>query len=71
MGIDEQPAYLIPQADVARRTEMIADHWRRQWLATRISRAGILDEVGAHTLRYPITNGAVVPVPPGDDVYSS
>jgi hypothetical protein len=61
LGIDNDPRYFIPQTDAACRAEMIADYWRRRWLSPRISRDGVLDEVGMHRLTYPITHGATVP----------
>lgn len=71
LGTDNQPTYLIPQEEDARRTDMISDYWRRRWLSPRISKARILDEVSTHTLCYPITHGATVPLAPNADEKSS
>lgn len=62
LGTDNRPMYFIPQEEAASSTDMISDYWRRRWLSPRISRSGILDEVSTHTLRYPITHGAMVPL---------
>jgi hypothetical protein len=67
LGFDKRPSYLIPQSTPRQRTDMIADYWRRRWLSTRVARLGILDEVAKHTLAYPITHGAMVPLSPDAD----
>lgn len=71
LGTDKQPMYLIPQAEATRRTELIADYWKRRWLSPRISKPGILDEVSTHTLSYPMTHGAMVPLALDADETSS
>lgn len=65
LGLDKRPSFLIPQSSPRRRTDMIAEYWRRRWLSSRIDKPGILEGVAKHTLAYPITHathGAVVPI---------
>ena len=63
LGLNARAQYLIPQSAPLRRTGEIAEYWRERWLAMRINRPGILDEVGKHTLAYPVTHGARVILP--------
>jgi len=53
-------AYL-PASNPRRRTEQLAEFWRRRWLDGRTGREGILDAVAQHTLDVPIRHGARVP----------
>ena len=41
----------------------LANFWRPRWLAPRIRRDGILDEVAGHRLTYPVTHGPRVVAP--------
>ncbi len=63
LGFDKRSSYLIPQARPRHLTEMIAKYWRWRWLSPRIRRPEILAQLLQHTLAYPITHGAVVPLP--------
>lgn len=62
LGLALRPKYLIPQAKPKLRTEMIAKYWIKRWLMNRITNPEVLNEVSAHTLSYPITHGARVPL---------
>lgn len=62
LGFDKRPAYLISQSNPKRKTAMIAEYWRLRWLLRRASRPDVLEQVATHTLAYPITHGAVVPL---------
>jgi len=66
-GFDQKPSYLIPQKNAGKHSEEIADYWRRRWLASRISRPGIIDAIAQHSLSYPIRHGATVPLPSNGD----
>lgn len=67
LGLDERPSYLISQSSPKEKTGLIIDYWYRRWLAARIARQNILDEVANHTLTYPIIHGAAVLIPPPID----
>lgn len=67
LGFDQRPLYLIPQSKPRRRTDLIVEYWRRRWLLRRINQPGILKQVAEHTLVYPITHGAVVPLATDDE----
>lgn len=67
LGFDKRPSYLIPQSMLQRRTEMIADYWRRRWLSPRIRRSEVTTQLSQHTLAYPISHGAMVPLPSDDE----
>jgi hypothetical protein len=66
LGFAQRPSYLIPQSAPCRRTEMITEYWRRRWLLRRLNQPSILEQVAKHTLTYPITHGAIVPLPAGE-----
>jgi len=70
VGAATRPRYLIPQTDARSRTAMIARYWQERWLRSRLQTPGVLDEVGRHTLCYPITHGARVPAPRHSEVGS-
>ena len=65
LGIDKRPSYIIPQANAKEKTELLADFWRKRWLASRINTPGILEKVASHTLTHPIRHGARVPLKNG------
>jgi len=67
LGISEHPSYLLPRSNVRRRTRSIADFWTHRWLSMRIQREGVLKDVEAHSLNYPLQHGARVVLPPADD----
>lgn len=63
LGLAKRAQYLIPQGNPQKKTELISEYWRRRWLLGRIGREGILEEVGRHTLAYPVSHGARVELP--------
>ena len=67
LGFEKRPSYLIPQSAPRRRTELIAEYWRRRWLSQRIRRPEVLSQLSQHTLAYPITHGAVVQLPASEE----
>jgi hypothetical protein len=62
LGFEDKPDYLLPVGDPRRSTDQLAAYWRRRWLAHRATQAEILESVKQHTLAYPVTHGARVPV---------
>lgn len=63
LGFTSSAKYFLPLARSAESTERLAEFWRKRWLAGRVTRPGILDEVEKHTLSYPISHGARVTLP--------
>jgi hypothetical protein len=61
LGRSLSPKYVIPVDNPELRTEMLADFWRKRWLASRLNFEGILDQVSLHRLCLPLQHGAVVP----------
>jgi hypothetical protein len=62
MGLSTKPKYIIPQTKPKIKTELIGRYWTKRWLNNRIEREEILEQVSNHTLSYPITHGARVPM---------
>lgn len=62
-GFGEHVRYLMPQTRAQARSEAIADYWRRRWLLNRLGKPGILEEVAAHRLTYPVQHAARVELP--------
>jgi hypothetical protein len=63
LGLDKTPKYFLALKKAAEQTELLAEFWRKRWLAGRIARDGTIEEVTKHTLSYPITHGARVILP--------
>jgi hypothetical protein len=63
LGRDKRPKYWLSLKNAEDSTKMLAEFWRKRWLAGRITRPGILEGVGKHTLSYPIVHGARVQLP--------
>jgi len=61
LGLAQRAAPIIPPTDQA--TVAIVDFWRERWLAKRIEREHVLEDVARHTLAYPIRHGARVRLP--------
>jgi hypothetical protein len=72
-GVDAKPKYFLSLANANEHTAKLGAFWRKRWLAGRITRPGILDEVEKHTLSYPVTHGARVrlPVDEGEDLFGN
>ena len=62
IGLDERPKYLIPQNKPKAGTEMISKFWIKRWLNNRAKKGEILNSLEQHSLSYPITHGARVPI---------
>ena len=63
LGLDAKPRYFFPLRKAVEATETLAGFWRKRWLAGRITRPGVLEELFKHTLSYPISHGARVILP--------
>ena len=61
LGRSHKPVFVLPQSNPRRRSELIADYWRRRWLSKRIENEKILADIEEHELTYPVTHGARVP----------
>lgn len=68
LGLDTAPKYFLPLRKVSEQTKQLAEFWRKRWLARRITRDGIIEEVTKHTLCYPIVHGARVILPTAGEV---
>jgi Domain of unknown function (DUF4338) len=62
LGLANRPKYFIQQDHPKDKSKLIGSYWIRRWLANRISNPEVLAQVAQHTLSYPITHGARVPV---------
>lgn len=63
LGVEPTPDYFFPQSDPKGKTKLIADYWRKRWLASRVKTPGILQRVAAHSTEVrPIKHGAQVEV---------
>lgn len=67
LGLDKKPLYLLPQSKPRHRTNSIANYWIKRWLAPRITKPGILEDMAEHKLCYPINHGARVPIGKNED----
>lgn len=66
MGLSDKPQYLVPLKKASQKTAAIANYWWKRWLCERIKRSDIIAQVSGHTLSYPITHGARVPMSADD-----
>lgn len=62
MGLAQRPKYFIPQVKPKLRTELIGNYWIKRWLLNRIKSEEVLNQIAAHTVSYPVTHGARVPL---------
>lgn len=63
LGRNLEPDYLFALDSVEEYTKKISQWWAERWLAKRIEREDILNDVARHSLTYPIRHGARVQVP--------
>jgi hypothetical protein len=72
LGADTKPKYFLSLKKAKHHSDLLAEFWRKRWLAGRVTRPGIIDEVSKHTLSYPVTHGARVPLPedPEPDLFN-
>jgi hypothetical protein len=62
LGLAKKPKYLFPQTQPKQKTELIGRFWIKRWLSNRMMNNEVLQQVEEHTLSYPITHGARVPI---------
>ncbi len=62
LGLSNTPKYFIHQARPQIKTQMIANYWIKRWLLKRINNSEVLIKVASHSLSYPISHGARVPL---------
>jgi hypothetical protein len=60
-----QAHYLLPRR--GRTEKAIGRFWIDRWLTRRIDVPGILEQVAQHSMAYPVSHGARVPLPDSDD----
>jgi hypothetical protein len=65
IGLSRRPIPILPHSDET--ASKVADYWRQRWLAKRLARPGILEEVAKHTLALPVSHGARVVMSPRSD----
>src|SRR5262249_52556730 len=63
LGLAKRRTPLIPAAEPAAGSRLLVDYWMRRWLAGRVEREGVLDQVASHRLVHPVTHGARVALP--------
>jgi len=64
MGFEKTPKYIIPVKKVKEKSDLISMYWIKRWLSKRIQKSEVLESIRQHTLSYPITHGAKVPLIP-------
>lgn len=62
LGMHSRPRFLFPVSNL-NDAEEISVYWHTRWLANRITRPEVLDQVASHTLERPVTHGARVVLP--------
>ena len=62
LGMRTKPQFLFAVSNL-NDSEQISGYWLTRWLADRIGRPGILDQVARHTLARPVAHGARVALP--------
>jgi hypothetical protein len=67
LGRIKQFRYLFPTKNPLQVTGLIAEYWRKRWLAMRVENNDRLDQVERHTLAYPVVHGARVVLPPSGE----
>jgi hypothetical protein len=60
LGLQAKPKYFFSLRGAEAQTEVLANYWRRRWLAGRIMNPANLKDVAQHTLSYPVKHGARV-----------
>jgi uncharacterized protein DUF4338 len=63
IGTAKRPRYLLSPRKPKEGTQILVDYWTRRWFVPRIARGDVLDNVRIHTLVYPVSHGARVPLP--------
>lgn len=71
LGRAKRPKYILSQTPREQGAVSLSKYWVDRWLFPRIRRPEVLETVTAHTLAFPVTHGARVPLPAGDDESAS
>lgn len=58
IGLGDRPKLILPGS--TETVSRLIDFWRARWLAKRIQKPGILEQVAGHSLSLPVTHGARV-----------
>jgi hypothetical protein len=58
---------LVPKAAAGKGLQLLFDFWLRRWLAGRVDRPDVLENVSSHTMVHPVTHGARVTLPDGEE----
>ena len=66
LGRDSKPRYRFSLRSLRRSSDGISSWWKERYLARRLLRDGVLDQVRQHTLIHPILHGARVQLPRSD-----
>ncbi len=69
LGLAQRPVPIIPAAEGT--AAAIVEFWRERWLTGRIEHEYVLEDVGRHTLIYPIRHGARVRLPSRADEHGA
>lgn len=64
LGIDQTPKYVLKAKSTEGATKRISDWWFERWARPRTEKVEVLEQIGRHTLVYPIGHGARVKLPP-------
>jgi len=67
LGVAKRRVPVVPGDIPANGSRRLIDFWMRRWLAPRIERSGVLDNVAANTLVHPIRHGARVALPGAEE----
>lgn len=62
IGLQSRVQYVFNQTKPRMTSELIAKFWIKRWLSNRVLNNEIMEQVKAHTLSYPVTHGARVPL---------
>jgi len=63
LGLDRNPKYLLPQSDPKAVSEQLIAFWRSRWLAARVRRDDVLEQVASNRTDFPVIHGARVNLP--------
>jgi len=63
LGMDRAPKYILKPNAAEISTERISKWWLERWASTRASKPEVLEQIGMHTLIYPVHHGARVKLP--------
>jgi hypothetical protein len=67
LGFDETRGYFLATRRPPATSDALAAFWIKRWLSNRIKNPEVLNGVERHSLAYPISHGARVPLQYGDD----